>query len=120
MSTSSINFDAAYSRGDLREATDTLKSWLEQHESLPYFTFDQLCADLASKVNVDSINRVLLRLVAAGQLQVTYRVKLGEGEYSETEYESPEAVPPCVFDSAFEAVGSAGRDKVPSYAPLSR
>jgi len=87
---------------------------------MPYFTFDQLCAELSPLIAADKINRVLLRLVTAGQLDVTYRVKLNEREYSEAEFNSPDDVPDCVFDSAFEPVEVAGLDKVPSYKPALR
>jgi hypothetical protein len=117
MSTSSINFEAAYSNADLKEATDVFRQWLERHGSLAYFTFDQLCTDLGDRVQADRLNRVLLRLVAAGELEVTYRVKLHEGEYSEEEFPSLEDVPPLVFDSAFEPVSVSEDSKVPSYAP---
>jgi hypothetical protein len=62
-------------------------------------------------------NRVLLRLVAAGELKVNYRVKINEGEYSEESYDSLESIPECVFDSAFEPVDVDDSAKVPSYAP---
>lgn len=120
MSTSSINFGPAYSNADLREATDVIRQWLERHESLPYFTFDQLCVELSNRISTDKINRVLLRLVAAGQLQMKYRVKLNEGEYSEEEFDSPADVPELVFDSAFEPFEVSESDKVPSYAPATR
>jgi hypothetical protein len=117
MSTSSINFESAYSNAELKEATDVFRQWLNEHESLHYFTFDQLCSDLSKRIPADHLNRVLLRLVAAGQLQIKYRVKLDEGEYSEEEFDSPEEVPPLVFDSAFEPFMVSDDDKVPSYAP---
>ena len=117
MSTSSINFEAAYSNADLKEATDVLRQWLENHPALDYFTFDQLCADLSSCIPADHINRVLLRLVTAGQLKVRYRVKIREGEYSEEDFDSPDAIPPTVFDSAFSPHMVGERDSVPSYQP---
>ncbi len=120
MNTSSINFDPAYSNADLKEAANVLRKWLESHESLPYFTFDQLCADLSSRVSLDKLNRVLLRLVAAGELQVKYRVKLNEGEYSDEEFDSPDQIPPLVFDSAFEPYQVSEGDKVTSYATAAR
>ena len=117
MSTSSINFEAAYSNADLKEATDVLREWLGRNPSLEYFTFDQLCADLSHKIRADKLNRVLLRLVAVGELSVTYRVKLNEGEYSEEEFGSFNDIPDVVFDSAFEPFAVSDEDKVPSYAP---
>lgn len=120
MNTSSINFESAYSNAELKEATDVFRKWLESHESLPFFTFDQLCADLSHQVSVDQVNRVLLRLVAAGQLHVKYRVKMSEGEYSEEEFDSLEDVPGLVFDSAFEPFEVSESDKVPSYCPTAQ
>lgn len=119
MNTSSINFDVAYKRADLRVAVDALKEWLAKNPGLTFFTFDQLCRDLsATQVSPMALNRVLIRLVAAGELRVKYRVKINEGEYSEEEFDSPEDVPACVFDSAFAPVEVYDEDKVPSYAPV--
>lgn len=120
MNISSINFDAASSNAELREATNALREWLEKHGALPYFTFDQIRRELPSILPAEHFNRVLLRLVAAGQLQVKYRVKIKEGEYSEEEFDSLDEIPACVFDSAFEPVAVSDRDKVPAYAPTAR
>jgi hypothetical protein len=116
MNTSSINFEAAYSNAELRVAADALRHWLENHPELTFFTFDQVCRELANSAPFELFNRVLLRLVAAGELQVHYRVKLGGGEYSEEAFESLDDVPPCVFDSSFEPVEVSDEDKVTAYA----
>lgn len=116
MNTSSINFEAAYSSTELKVAADEIRSWLENHPELAFFTFDHVCRELAHSVPFEHINRVLLRLVAAGELQVHYRVRLGGGEYSEEAFESLDDVPPCVFDSSFEPVEVSDEDKVTAYA----
>ncbi len=118
MSTSSINFESAYKNADLKLAVDVLKRWLENHPELTYFTFDQISRELSSDAPADHFNRVLLRLVAAGELAVKYRVKFNEGEYSEEAFDSLEEIPQCVFDSAFEPVDVYDENKVPSYAPV--
>lgn len=118
MSTSSVNFEAAYREAELTDAVNALQEWLGRHPQLPYFTFEQICRELANHVPAEQFNRVLLRLVAAGELEVKYRVKINEHEYSEDEYDSPDEIPPCVFDSAFEPVTVMDDDKVPAYAPV--
>jgi len=117
MSTSSVNFEAAYRDTELRGAVDALREWLGKHPELPYFTFDQIRRDLANHVPAERFNRVLLRLVAAGELKVKYRVKINEHEYSEDEFDSLDEIPACVFDSAFEPIEVSDYDKVPAYAP---
>jgi len=117
MNISSIKFDAASSQAELKAAVDALQSWLAAHPNLPYFTFDQICRELTHHVPAEHFNRVLLRLVAAGQLEVKYRVKINEGEYSEEEFDSLEEIPDCIFDSSFEPVDVSDSDKVPAYAP---
>ncbi len=112
MNISSINFDAAYSNAELKVAADALKKWLENHPELSFFTIDQVYRALASSVQFEQLNRVLLRLVAAGELKVHYRVKLHGGEYSEDAFDSPDAVPACVFNSSFEPVEVSDLDKV--------
>jgi hypothetical protein len=120
MNISSINFDAASSQAELRAAVDVLRSWLVEHKDLPYFTFDQICRELTNRVPAEHFSRVLLRLVAAGELQVKYRVKINEGEYSEEEFDSLDEIPACVFDSSFEPVVVSDNDKVPAYLPAAR
>jgi hypothetical protein len=118
MITSSINFETASSSADLKDATDVLQQWLESHESLSYFTFDQLRVDLSEKVSLEKLNRVLLRLTSAGELRVAYRVKFREGEYSEEEFDTIDDIPACVFDSAFTPRMVSEKDRIPVYRPV--
>jgi hypothetical protein len=117
MSTSSINFEAVYSSAELAQAADALREWLEERPHLRFFTFDQLYSDIGKRVRPELINRVLLRLVEDGQLEVKFRAKISEREYSEEEVESLDETPRCVLDSAFEPHRVDFRDWVPAYAP---
>jgi hypothetical protein len=116
MNTSSINFEAAYTSPELRKAADALRTWLEQHPSFDFFTFEQVSQDLASKAPVDQLNRVLLRLTAAHQLDVQYKIRLRRNEYSEETFKTlDDEFPLCVFDSAFEAIEVNDSNKVAVY-----
>ena len=118
MNTSSINFDAVSKNDELKNAAEVLKNWLRESPEIDYFTFDQICRDLTSELPAENFNRLLLRLVAEGDLIVKYRVKVAEGEYSEDEYDSLEEIPGCVFDSAFEPIDVEEEAKVPAYVPV--
>jgi hypothetical protein len=117
MNTSSINFEAALSSPELVGASKMLQAWVEQHPNLEFFTFEQVSQDLCSKMSVDHLNRVLLRLTAASQLQVKYKVRFRRNEYSEESFETFDEIPACVFDSAFEAVEVTEQNKVAIYTP---
>lgn len=117
MSTSSINFAAAYSSSELKTTVDALSAWLERHSGIPYFTFEQIYRDLGNKVTADYLSRVLVRLVAAGELSVKYRVRFCNGEYSEDAFDSPKEVPQAVYDQSFELVKLSSNDKIiPAYS----
>lgn len=116
MNTSSINFKSVDSVPELADAGRMVQEWIESKPTLQFFTLDQLAFDLGHRTSMEFIQRVILRLVAAGELSVGYRVKFDEGEYSEKLFDSLEEIPPCVFDSAFEPVQVSADNKVPSYS----
>ena len=117
MNTSSINFESASKSVELGSAAAILEHWLQQSPNLTYFTFDQISRELANQIPAEQFNKLLLRLVAEGELVVKYLVKVGEGEYSEEQFDSLEEIPECVFDSAFEPVEVDDDAKIPAYVP---
>jgi hypothetical protein len=81
-----MDFSAAYDNPELREATDILKDWMNKNNRSP-FTFGKLCDDLMDIYGshiIEKINRALLRLKVAGELQVTYKLlNTATKEYSD-------------------------------------
>ncbi len=115
MNISSINFEAACSDPELRPATDAIKGWLLKHSNLSFFTFEQVRRDLGKEVGFEDLNRVLLNLVAAGELRAHYRVRFKDGGYSERTFKKYSSIPRKIENSDFVLVDVKDDDKVVAY-----
>jgi hypothetical protein len=115
---SSVNFDRVFEQTpELRDASEAVRQWANAHQNSRFLDARTLAKELGSKVTFDKLVRVFAQLVAAGRVEVRYGVTLPDGTFAEEFFDQPDAVPPVVFDSAFQPVTVDPKYVVPVYLP---